>query len=76
MAYSMPGRMNVLRIFIFCYSDAGDNSKAMLHFLIFGIVISFCMAHLGMGPIVFLGNCMVYFVRGWGVVVVVVVVYS
>ena len=35
MAYSMPGRMNVLRIFIFCYSDAGDNSKAMLHFFNF-----------------------------------------
>ena len=41
----MLRQMTMLKIFIFCCSDVGDSSKAMLRFLIFAIVISFCMAH-------------------------------
>ena len=34
----------MLRVFIFCCSDAGDSNKAMLCFLNFDVVISFYTA--------------------------------
>lgn len=41
----MPGRMIVLRIFIFCCSDVGDSSMPMLCLFTFALVIAFYMAH-------------------------------
>ena len=37
---------------------------------IFAIVISFCMSILGMGLVLYLGMCMIHFVREWGVIFV------
>ena len=44
-AYSMAGRMIVLRIFVFCCSDASLCSEVVVYYLVFAKVIPFCMAH-------------------------------
>jgi hypothetical protein len=58
--------MTVLRISISCCSDANDSSKATFFFNLFRYVWPIS----GMGLVMFMGKCMVCFVRGWGIVMV------
>ena len=62
--------MTMLRIFILCCSNVGESTKDVLCFF------DFCYSDLlfpilGMRLVGFLGICMVCFVRGWGIVIVV-----
>ena len=55
----MPRRMIVLRIFVFCYSEAGNSSEAVVYYLVFAKVILFVMAHLRDGT-----NCIPRYMYG------------